>query len=100
MGLPVVDARGRPQGKLSDMVVSSDVTYPEVKALVVSPRRRGDAVYVPWNEVESLKAACVLREPLDRVPPYQPADHEIRLGRQVLDRQIVDVDGRKVVRVN
>jgi sporulation protein YlmC with PRC-barrel domain len=100
VGLPVVDARGAPQGKLADMVVSSDKGYPEINALVVSPRRRGETVYVPWSEVESIKTSCVLRDPLSAIHSYVPGEHEIRLGRQVLDRQIVDVEGRKVVRVN
>ncbi len=99
VGLSVVDTQGTPQGKVGDMVVQSHGDYPEVTALVVS-RRKGGTVTVPWSEVESIKSACVLRTPLDQSKTYLPGEHEIRLGRQVLDRQIVDVDGRKVVRVN
>lgn len=100
VGLSVVDGQGISQGKLADMVVSNNAAYPEVRALVVSPRRRGEAIYVSWEDVQNLNSTCVLRDTLDKVVAYVPGDNDVHLGRQVLDRQIIDVEGRKVVRVN
>ena len=99
VGRPVVDSANRPVGKLADMVVSSDATYPIVTALSISGRRK-KCITVPWDEVVSLEQPVVLRHPLDEISPYQPGDGEISIGTQILDRQIVDVEGHKVVRAN
>lgn len=41
-----------------------------------------------------------LKAPLESIPPYRPADDDLRLRRDVLDRQIVDVQDHRVVRVS
>jgi CBS domain-containing protein len=100
VGRPVVDSANRSVGRLADMVVSSDATYPIVTAVSITPRHRKAPVYVPWEEVVSLEQPVVLRHALDEITPYQPRDGELCLGTQILDRQIVDVEGHKVVRAN
>jgi CBS domain-containing protein len=41
-----------------------------------------------------------LAELRDALSPYQLLDEDLFLGRQVLDRQIIDINGHRVVRVN
>jgi len=36
----------------------------------------------------------------ERLTPYHDDEYMLRIGRDLLDQQIIDVDGRKVVRVN
>ncbi len=100
VGRPVVDSANRTVGKLADMVVSGDATYPIVTAVSVATRRRKNPVYVPWEEIVSLEQPVVLRHPLDEITTYQPRDGELSIGTQILDRQIVDVEGHKLVRAN
>ena len=100
VGRAVVDSASRTVGKVADMVVSNDATYPIVTAVCVAPRRGKGSVCVPWDQVVSLEQPVVLRQPLDRISPYQPREGELYIGTHILDRQIVDVEGHKVVRAN
>src|SRR5487761_1697998 len=99
-GRPVLDARGESQGKIADLVVSADSGYPVIKAVAVRGGRRNETLLVPWEQVLNFDSTVVLRTAREKITPYQPADNEIFVGGQILDRQIVDVEGRKVVRVN
>jgi len=100
VGRPVVDSGNRPVGKLADMLVANDAKYPVITAVTVTPRRGKDPVTVPWDQIVSLDEPVVLRHALDQIPPYQPGSDELSIGTQILDRQIVDVEGHKVVRAN
>ncbi|HZR99434.1 MAG TPA: CBS domain-containing protein [Chloroflexota bacterium] len=100
LGRPVCDAAGQPVGKLVDLIVPADTDYPAIQALVAQPRR-GERVVLPWSEVAEVKDGSVrLAAPRDQLDAYTPADHDLFLARQVLDRQIIDIHGRRVVRVN
>jgi magnesium transporter len=99
-GRPVLDARGDSQGKIADLVVSADTDYPVIKAVAVRGGRRNETILVPWEQVLNFDSTVVLRSGRDQITPYEPTANEIYVGGQILDRQIVDVEGRKVVRVN
>jgi CBS domain-containing protein len=100
VGRPVVDSGNRPVGKLSYMLVSSNAKYPVITAISVTPRRGKTPVCVPWDQVVSLDEPVVLRHALDQIPAHRQQGDEISIGAQILDRQIVDVEGHKVVRAN
>src|SRR5579875_249117 len=100
VGRPVVDSGNRPVGKLADLLVSSNAKYPIITAVSVTPRRGKSPVCVPWDQVVTLDEPVVLRHPLDQIPRYQPREDDVSIGAQILDRQIVDVEGHKVVRAN
>jgi magnesium transporter len=90
----VVDESGREIGKLKDLVVSPRDQFPLVQALVVAVPD-GERV-VPWSDVATL-------EPEVRVRSEGRADgttEGIHAVRDILDKQIVDTHGAKVVRVN
>ena len=100
LGAEVVDVRQRSAGRVRDLSVRVEQPYPVVTGLVVS--RRGPQV-IPWESVRSFAAATrevalrTAREEVERAPAH-PED--VWLRRDVLDQQIVDTDGRRVVRVN
>jgi magnesium transporter len=100
LGRPVRDAAGQTVGKLVDLIVPADTDYPAIQALVAQPRQ-GERVVLPWSDVAELeddrfRLSC----PRDALDAYTPVDHDVFLARQVLDRQIIDIHGRRVVRVN
>ncbi|HEY7062024.1 MAG TPA: CBS domain-containing protein [Chloroflexota bacterium] len=100
LGRPVCDAAGQPVGKLVDLIVPADTDYPAIQALVAEPRH-GERVLLPWSDVATVDDGRVhLARPREEVDAYTPADHDVFLARQVLDRQIIDINGRRVVRVN
>jgi len=101
--LKVVDSAGRMVGKLHDIGMGLTGSLPQSEFLVISRMRRGrrEMVSVPWSWVSALEASQ-LRLDYKREEvwqsEYSPAG--ILLGRNLLDRQIVDLHGNKVVRVN
>jgi len=99
LGRPALDADGKSIGVLRDLLVPSDAPYPPVAAIVVGDHGRLHAI--PWANVASVTPrGTALRSPiaLERYP--QPGDDLIWLGRDLLDKQIVDIHGVKLVRVN
>ena len=99
VGRPVRDRQGEPLGKVDDLIVAVGDRYPPVTGLVVSAARR--RIFLPWSAVESLDATgAVLHTRTIDIEPFQQRHNEILLRKDLLDRQIVDIDGRKVVRVN
>src|SRR5438128_1564163 len=82
-------------GKVVDLLVTTAEPRPSVTALVAAIG--GKKMQLRWEQVKSLDedAFTVQGEPL----PYEEGA-EISLRRELLDKQIVDTDGRRVVRVN
>lgn len=100
IGRPVRDAAGQVVGRLADLIVPAEVDFPPVTALAIK-RPEGGAVAVPWEAAELEPAGDVrLRVPATELPAYQPTERDLSLARQVLDRQIIDLHGTRVVRVN
>jgi CBS domain-containing protein/sporulation protein YlmC with PRC-barrel domain len=102
-GRPVVDAAGQVVGRLDDLAVNMADTFPPVTALVV---RRGRLEPFPltarWRDVAAIDGAVRLGVPVGRLVPGRAlhSEHEHWVRSTLLDRQIVDTSGAKVVRVN
>jgi magnesium transporter len=100
VGRPVVDSSGAALGKVADLIVSSDSSYPIIKAVAVRDGRRRETTLIPWDQILNFDSTLVLRHESAAIVPYQPSETDRSVGSQILDQQIVDVEGRKVVRVN
>ena len=99
IGRPVLDANGEPLGKVDDLIVAVGDRYPPVTGLVVATDKR--RIFLPWSQVARFDAsgARLSTDKID-ITKFQQRPDEIRLREDLLDKQIVDIDGRKVVRVN
>ena len=99
IGLPVRDPSGEPLGSIADLIVAIGGKYPPVTGLVVRTDQR--RIFIPWRDVASFdtKGARLRVRTID-VGKFRQRDNEILLKANLLDKQIVDIDGRKVVRVN
>ena len=99
---PVADVDGEPLGRLKDLVASSlrsEIPHPKIVALVV--KGAGGTFLVPFSDVAVLIAPAIpLARRLQDVVPYKPGEHDLYLARDVLDKQIIDTNGMRVVRVN
>src|SRR5437764_7305244 len=95
----VRDSRNEAVGKCVDVYVNPDEGYP---ALVALGLLRGGQEYL----ISALDLAridykgIILSGRLRDLILYDPQGGEIGLARQVLDRQIIDINGKRVVRVN
>src|SRR5947209_8658685 len=99
----IYDIEGRRLGVLRDICVTLHETFPVVTALVVrSPlgNSQNDMI-IPWYQVNSLEEPqihLVVKQP--QVASYTPQSDELLLRRDILDKQIVDTQGFRVVKVN
>ncbi len=100
MDRPVADAEGELIGRLEDLIATQNQDpYPILVALVVKSGRR--TMTIPYSDVVALLApAIALNKRREEIVEYTPGDHDIYLVRDVLDKQIIDMDGVRVVRVN
>jgi len=100
IGRPVLDRDGDPIGKVADLIVALGGRYPPVTGLVVETDRR--RIFIPWASVAAFDASAGARLSTDRLDmaKFHQRPNEITLKQDLLDKQIVDIDGRKVVRVN
>lgn len=99
VGRPVLDAESRTVGKLVDLVARLESRYPPIVAVRI---RRHDktVVDVPWSGFRSFDPPqIILANPIGQVAVYSLDDRDVLLVRNVLDKQIVDLDGRRVIRV-
>ena len=99
LGRPVRHQGGDEIGHVTDVVVrwSGDDAYPPVTGLVVKVGRR--EAYVPIDQVARLGHDVVeLRSARLDLRDFERREGEVTLIRDVLDHQLVDVDGVKVVR--
>jgi len=100
-GKLVSDVDGERVGTLKDFVASirGEMPHPQIVAIVV--KQPGGTLIVPIADVAVLIAPAVpLNRRLKDIVPYVPAEHDLFLVRDVLDKQIIDINGVRVVRVN
>jgi CBS domain-containing protein/sporulation protein YlmC with PRC-barrel domain len=100
LGRAVRDSQGQVVGRLEDIAVSANETFPPVTKIVLRRRRR-DSWVLPWSAVRSVsEEAITLSEPIASLASGSLEEGEVLLNKVVMDRQIVDTRGRRVVRVN
>ena len=100
LGAEVIDVRQRRTGAVRDLTVRVQEPYPVVTGLVVSRSRQ---LTIPWSEVRTFAAATrevALRSTREDIERHEANPDDVWLARDVMDKQVVDTDGRRVVRVN
>lgn len=86
-------------GRLDDLIVKvGEELYPPITGLVIRDGRRN--FFVPATQLESINGATHLSSSTVNLRPFERRDGEILLRKDVLDHQIIDITGRRVVRVN
>jgi magnesium transporter len=84
-------------GHAIDFQISSRDSKPQIQALIARKDRL--LFSIPWDVVSKMdRSGFYLSSTILR--PYAEREEHILLGRDVLDKQIVDRQGMKVVRVN
>jgi magnesium transporter len=97
----VYDNENRRVGGIRDVCVALNETFPVVTALVVHSPLNNDDKIIPWTQVESIEGTPVhLTVNQAQIMPYVPLPEELLLRRDILDKQIVDTQGFRVVKVN
>ncbi len=97
-GKQIWDSFGNQVGHCTDVLIGNlDQPYPQVRAMAV---RNGSMRFVSASQISGLYPSIILQVPKSEVQTYTPQGDEVWLADRILDRQIVDTEGRRVVRVN
>jgi magnesium transporter len=96
---PVLDPKGDEIGRVKDIVIVRGEPLPRVSSLIIERKKR--LFNVPWTDLnifnKRIISAKVYSEALQS---YELNEEDLLLVRDILDQQIVDINGVKVVRVN
>ena len=96
----VWDGYGGVVGKLADILINgTDKTMPPIVALCLKQNPTGVDL-IAADQIASLWPSITLKVGTNHIRPYQPTGHELPLLDRVLDQQIVDTEGKRLVRVN
>ncbi|WP_162179585.1 magnesium transporter [Thermogemmatispora carboxidivorans] len=105
LGAPVEDAQGTRVGKLTDVLVApaqarEEPDGPTYASALLVEGQDGRLWRVTPLAVQVRDQALVLRMALPELPPPAAVENEISLAHEVLDKQAVDLERRRPVRVN
>lgn len=98
---PVFNQSKEKIGTLNDLVISDlGKSHPRVVGLVINRGRKGLA-FVPEHDIESISPKIIkLATDVVDLTPFLPRNNEVLLVKDVYDKQIVDIDDRRLTRVN
>src|SRR5215468_10555234 len=100
LGRPIRDLDGERVATVKDVIVRlGDDDHPPVTGLVARYRRR-DFFMSRWRMTDLNGQGVQLNSDILDLRPFVRRDGEVLLARDVLDKQLIDVDGKRVVRVN
>ncbi|HMD21344.1 MAG TPA: CBS domain-containing protein [Alloacidobacterium sp.] len=98
LGTPVTEPQGSLFGRLKDIAVATGADAGKIAGLVLKTKKGLELV--PATEVMSTPSGVLELRSTEMVQPLRGDENFILLKQDLLDRQIIDVHGRKVVRVN
>ena len=92
-----------PAGRITDLIVNVGTTYPKVIAICV--KKENDEKNILLSQIEApslILDGIILKEFFYEIPDNQVdfSESVLTLKKAVYDRQIVDLNGAKVIRVN
>src|SRR3990167_3244668 len=102
IGDPVVDRVQESIGRVKDIIITLGESFPKVIGLLItSEGQGGEAKVLLIGEIDLVgKQFVATRSQKERVILTSLRDDEVLLMRDVIDQQIVDLDGARVIRVN
>jgi len=98
MGLPVLDLKGRRIGRVKDAALVPLEHSSRIDRYLVG----GGATWlvIRHDQVRSISVDRGIELSDEQLTPYHDDEYMLRISRDLLDQQIIDTNGRKVVRVN
>src|SRR6267142_2462495 len=100
LGRPIRDLEDERVATIKDVIVRlGEDDHPPVTGVVARFGRR-DFFLSRWRITELDEHGVRLNSDILDLRPFTRRDGEVLLARDVLDKQLIDVDGKRVVRVN
>jgi magnesium transporter len=95
----VLDPKGEELGRVRDIEIVKGDPLPKVSSLVIEKRKKFHKLF--WDDLnlfnKKIISSKVYQEGLQ---PYEFDENDLLVVRDILDKQIIDANGAKVVRVN
>jgi CBS domain-containing protein/sporulation protein YlmC with PRC-barrel domain len=98
LGAPVYDAAGQVGGRVREVALTPQEDRARVSTFIVKTKA-GDRL-LPWASVKSVNGGIRAATAATEWSPDRGIEGLFLLERDLLDQQVIDVNGRKVVRVN
>jgi flagellar motility protein MotE (MotC chaperone)/sporulation protein YlmC with PRC-barrel domain len=98
LGTPVTDAQGHMRGRLKDIAVATGPDAGKVAGLVL--KTHDGLCIVPSQDVMETPSGTLELRSSGALVPLKDEGAYLYLRQDLVDRQIIDIHGRKVVRVN
>jgi sporulation protein YlmC with PRC-barrel domain len=98
LGLPVFDPTGGQCGRVRELAVAPQDDRARIAVLIVRTKS-GDRI-LPFSSVDSINGGLRIASAASTWAVADGSEGLFLLARDLLDQQIIDVHGRKVVRVN
>lgn len=103
IGLPVIDNKtGKKSGSVADLVSGLREMFPKVSGFMLHHKKYNNRFYIPWKNVKKIEESAIVIDDLEEILTQNAKiqETEILLKQTFWDKQIVDIQGSKVVRVN
>jgi sporulation protein YlmC with PRC-barrel domain len=98
VGMPVLDLKHRRIGRVRDAAIVPLMHSSRIDRVLVGG---GDSwLTIRYDQIQSIALGKGIALSDEQLTPYHEDEYMLRIGRDLLDQQIIDVTGRKVVRVN
>ncbi len=94
----IYDSEYKLIGHLKDLAISGGERFPEVSHILI--KEKAERVLISWQNVSEFGKTIKLNQPSQKIERRAVKSDDILLGVNILDQQVVDVNGLKVVRVN
>ena len=92
---------GQKVGKISDLIAERAEPYPMITGMVVQTKGRRKKSYLPWEKILQIEPQITFSgDELHDLKASLSEKDIVLLRDEVMDKQIVDTFGAKVVRVN
>lgn len=96
---PVLDPVGEELGRLSDVVIVKGAPLPKIESLIIE--RKNKSYVIPWSNLNIFNKRIMASSLYaDGLCEYEFPEDDLMAVRDLLDKQIVDANGAKVVRAN
>jgi len=98
IGKIIVDRSGHKLGKVRDVWVDPDNQFPVVRGLII--KNDGELKVIPWKNLYMLSRRVVSLRVITSDVQFEKVSNKQFYTSGILDRQIVDMNGAKLVRIN
>jgi len=96
LGTPVTDAQGHQRGRLKDIAVATGEDAGKVAGLVL--KTRAGLCIVPSHQIMETPAGTLELRSAGAMVPLEDQGNYLYLQQDLIDRQIIDIHGRKLAR--